>query len=80
MDTDEPTKILGERTMAGILVYLGGPRSGEEYGTVIDMLAEGQFDPQPLITDHVGLDDIVDDGFERLLNADIDQVKIMVEP
>jgi (R,R)-butanediol dehydrogenase/meso-butanediol dehydrogenase/diacetyl reductase len=72
--------VLGERTMTGTLAYLGGPRSDEEYGMVIDMLAEGQLDPEPLITDRIGLDDIVDDGFERLLDADSDQVKIMVEP
>lgn len=72
--------VLGERTLSGTLAYLGGPRSGEEYGMVIDMLADGRLDPEPLITDRIQLEDIVENGFERLLDADSDQVKIMVQP
>jgi (R,R)-butanediol dehydrogenase/meso-butanediol dehydrogenase/diacetyl reductase len=47
---------------------------------VIDMLADGRLDPEPLITDRIQLEDIVENGFERLLDADSDQVKIMVQP
>ena len=47
---------------------------------VIDMLAAGRLDPDPLITDRIALDNIVDRGFERLLDTDSEQVKIMVEP
>ncbi|EJN60228.1 2,3-butanediol dehydrogenase [Halogranum rubrum] len=72
--------VLGERTITGTLAYLGGPRSDEEYGMVIDMLADGTLDPEPLITDRIGLDDIVDDGFESLLDSESDQVKILVKP
>ncbi|PSP75158.1 butanediol dehydrogenase [Halobacteriales archaeon QS_3_64_16] len=72
--------VLGERTVTGTLAYLAGPRSGEEYGMVIDMLAAGRLDPDPLITDRIALEDIVDRGFERLLDASSEQVKIMVEP
>ena len=74
------TIVLGERTVTGTLAYLGGPRSGEEYGMVIDMLADGRLDPDPLITGRIGLDDIVDDGFESLLDPESDQVKILVKP
>ncbi|SFL08895.1 (R,R)-butanediol dehydrogenase / meso-butanediol dehydrogenase / diacetyl reductase [Halogranum rubrum] len=72
--------VLGERTITGTLAYLGGPRADEEYGMVIDMLADGTLDPEPLITDRIGLDDIVDDGFESLLDDQSDQVKILVKP
>lgn len=72
--------VLGERTITGTLAYLGGPRADEEYGMVIDMLADGTLDPKPLITDRIGLDDIVDDGFESLLDTESDQVKILVKP
>jgi (R,R)-butanediol dehydrogenase/meso-butanediol dehydrogenase/diacetyl reductase len=71
--------VLGERTVTGTLAYLGGPRSGEEYGMVIDMLAAGRLDPAPFITDRIGLDDIVG-GFEALTDPDSDQVKILVRP
>jgi len=73
------TLVLGERTLTGTLAYLGGPRSGEEYGMVIDMLADGVLDPDPLITDRIDLADIVD-GFESLLDDESDQVKIFVKP
>lgn len=72
--------VLGERTVTGTLAYLGGPRSKEEYGMVIKMLADGDLDPEPLITDRIGLDNIVDDGFESLLDPESDQVKILVKP
>ncbi|MFC6838206.1 2,3-butanediol dehydrogenase [Halomarina ordinaria] len=74
------TVVLGERTLTGTLAYLGGPRASEEYGMVVDMLADGTLDPDPLVTDRIGLDDIVDDGFESLLDEESDQVKIFVKP
>ena len=74
------TLVLGERTLTGTLAYLGGPRSDEEYGMVIDMLADGMLDPDPLVTDHIGLDGIVNEGFESLLDEESDQVKIFVKP
>jgi (R,R)-butanediol dehydrogenase / meso-butanediol dehydrogenase / diacetyl reductase len=74
------TLVLGERTLTGTLAYLGGPRSNEEYGMVIEMLADGTLDPDPLITDRIDLDDIVDEGFESLLDEESDQVKIFVKP
>ena len=55
-------------------------RSSEEYGMVIDMLADGTLDPDPLVTDRIGLDNIMDGGFEALLDEESDQVKIFVKP
>ncbi|WP_423747487.1 2,3-butanediol dehydrogenase (plasmid) [Haladaptatus sp. SPP-AMP-3] len=74
------TVVLGERTLTGTLAYLGGPRSNEEYGMVIDLLADGTLDPEPLVTDRIELDEIVDEGFESLLDESSDQVKIFVKP
>jgi (R,R)-butanediol dehydrogenase/meso-butanediol dehydrogenase/diacetyl reductase len=76
---DPNALVLGERTVTGTLAYLGGPRSGEEFGMVIEMLAEGTLDPEPLLTDQIGLDG-VEAGFEALLDEESDQVKILVEP
>ncbi len=72
--------VLGERTVTGTIAYVGGPRSHEEFGRVIDLLQTGQLDPEPLITDRIGLDNIVAQGFDRLLDPDDDQVKILVKP
>jgi (R,R)-butanediol dehydrogenase/meso-butanediol dehydrogenase/diacetyl reductase len=72
--------VLGERTITGTLAYLGGPRSGEEYGMVIDMLADGTLDVDPLITARIGLDEIIEGGFESLLDPESNQVKILVDP
>lgn len=72
--------VTGERTVTGTLGYTGGPRSHEEFGTVIDMLDSGQIDPEPLITDRIGLEEIVDQGFNRLTEPENDQVKILVKP
>ncbi|WP_181692309.1 2,3-butanediol dehydrogenase [Natronomonas sp. LN261] len=72
--------VLGERTVTGTLAYLGGPRSEEEYGMVIGMLADGRLDPDPFVTGRIGLDGIVADGFERLIDPESDHVKILVKP
>src|SRR6056297_1015159 len=72
--------VLGERTVTGTLAYFGGPRSTEEYGMVIDMLADGRLDPDPFITGRIGLDEIVDGGFDRLIDPDSDHIKILVKP
>lgn len=72
--------VLGERTVTGTLAYLGGPRADEEYGMVIDMLADGRLDPEPFITGRIGLEEIVDNGFERLIDPESDHVKILVKP
>jgi (R,R)-butanediol dehydrogenase/meso-butanediol dehydrogenase/diacetyl reductase len=47
---------------------------------VIDMLADGRLDPEPFVTGHIGLDAIVEDGFESLLDPESEHVKILVEP
>lgn len=72
--------VLGERTVTGTLAYLGGPRSGEEYGMVIEMLGDGRLDPEPFITGRIGLEGIVEEGFERLIDPESDHVKILVKP
>ncbi len=72
--------VLAERTVVGSLAYVGGPRSREEFGMVIDMIDNGTFKPEALITDRIAMDNIVANGFERLLDPGSDQVKILVKP
>lgn len=80
VETHPNTVVLSERTVRGSIAYTGGPRSGEEFGMVIDLLAKGAIDPEPFITDRIDLENIVEDGFESLLDEESDQVKILVEP
>ena len=80
VNTHPNNLVLGERTVTGTLAYLGGPRAGEEYGMVIDMLADGRLDPEPFITGRIGLEEIVEEGFDRLIDPESDHVKILVKP
>lgn len=44
----------------------------------IKLMGTGQLDPSPVVTDHISLDNIVESGFETLLN-DKSQSKILVK-
>lgn len=71
--------VTGERSLNGTLAYEGGPRSDEEFGPVVRMFASGALDPDSLITSRIPLDDVVEDGFEALLDPDREEVKVLVE-
>lgn len=76
----DPTDlVVAERTISGTNVYSGGPRADYEYGMTLGMLAEGELNVQPLITDQIDLEDI-NDGFEALMTPDSPAVKILVQP
>jgi len=64
--------------MNGTRAYHGGARSRDDYETAIDMLGTGRFDGSELITDRIRLEDVVEKGFDRLLD-DKSSVKIVVE-
>jgi 2-desacetyl-2-hydroxyethyl bacteriochlorophyllide A dehydrogenase len=51
----------------------------EEMHLVVDFLAQGRINTKGIITDIIGLDDIVEKGYERLA-ASSDPVKIVVAP
>ena len=40
------------------------------------MLADGVLNPDPFVTDRIGLNHIVEEGFESILKDESDQVKI----
>ncbi|MEH6995886.1 2,3-butanediol dehydrogenase, partial [Neobacillus drentensis] len=46
---------------------------------VIDMISTGRLDVKQVITKKIGIDDIVDEGFNQLIN-DVKQAKILVRP
>jgi len=63
-----------EKTIIGTFAYVN------EFDTVIEMLADGRLQPDPMITGRIGVKDIVAGGFEELLNNKEQNVKILVSP
>lgn len=72
--------MMAERSIVGSIAYRTGPRAAEyEFATVLEAISEGRLDPEPFVTKRIGLDDVVEDGFEALTEPD-EQVKILVSP
>ncbi|GEL07771.1 2,3-butanediol dehydrogenase [Salisediminibacterium halotolerans] len=65
--------VIQERTMKGIIAYRN------IYPQVMELMTQGYFSGDDMITARIGIDDVVDKGFEALLN-DKSHVKIMVKP
>ncbi|QEM83847.1 2,3-butanediol dehydrogenase [Halomonas binhaiensis] len=65
--------VIKERTLKGIIAYR------HVYPAVMSLMQQGYFQARDLITDRIALDDVVEQGFETLLN-DKSQIKIMVQP
>lgn len=79
VELDPNLLVAGERSLGGTLAYEGGPRSDETFGPVVDMFESGALDPGPLITTRIPLDDVVEDGFEALLDPNREEGKVLVE-
>lgn len=73
--------MMAERDVLGSYGYRAGPsmRRGE-FGTVIRMIQDGRLTIEPMITGRIALEDIVEQGFERLRDPDSGHVKLLVEP
>lgn len=77
----EPNDIVvTERSVIGTAAFEGGPLSDREFGTTIQNFASGKFDPDPMVTSRIDLEDIIGEGFERLLAEDSNEVKVLVRP
>ncbi|MBI5446325.1 MAG: 2,3-butanediol dehydrogenase [Deltaproteobacteria bacterium] len=63
-----------EKKIVGSLAYAG------EFDAAISLLADGRINPEPLITGRIKLDDIVEKGFEELVNRKEENIKILVMP
>jgi (R,R)-butanediol dehydrogenase/meso-butanediol dehydrogenase/diacetyl reductase len=72
--TDFMTVVMNELSIQGS--YCGY----EEYEMVLDYMAQGRFDPEPLVSHEIALDDIVEKGFKVLVQPGTDAVKILVRP
>ena len=51
-----------------------------DFPTALGMLASGRFDAGTLISDHIPLDRLIEDGLEQLLHHSDRHVKILVDP
>lgn len=70
-----------ERTVVGTNCYGFPPQSFRtEFDAIIQSLAAGDIDTGAFITGRIDLKDITEDGFEELLDASTDHVKILVKP
>ena len=63
-----------EKKIMGSLVYNG------EYETTAQYLKDGRMKAEPLITGKIKLEDIIEKGFEELVNNKEKNIKIIVEP
>src|SRR5690606_12011150 len=63
-----------EKQVIGSLAYAG------EFADVIALITDGRMDVTPLITGRIGLDNILEQGFEELANHKDRNVKIIVSP
>ena len=63
-----------EKEVIGSLAYAG------EFADVIALIAQGRLDVEPLITGRIALDNILERGFEELVNNKDQNVKIIVTP
>jgi len=72
--------VMPEQAVVGTAAYEGGPLSGREFGTTLRNFGTGAFNPEPLVTSRIALNDIVEEGFEALLDEGREEVKILVEP
>jgi (R,R)-butanediol dehydrogenase/meso-butanediol dehydrogenase/diacetyl reductase len=52
----------------------------KDFQLAIDLVAEKIIDPEPIVTKIISLDDIVEEGFENLIDPETKDVKILVEP
>ena len=71
--------VTGRQTLSGAFGYEIGPRSDEVFGSVIGMFESEALDPDALISSRIKLENVVEDGFEALLDQERDEVKILVE-
>lgn len=73
--------VLTERTVTGTFCYGFPPRSSRtEFDAVIQLLAAGKIDTESFVTKRIALDDLVEAGYEALLDSETEDVKILVEP
>lgn len=66
--------VLKEIDLRGTIAYKG------DHAAAIRLVQDGKVDLKPFITGRIALDDLVDKGFDTLINHNDTAVKIIVHP
>ncbi len=72
--TDYFNLVFFDKTITGTFGY------SDHFKITLPLLADGRLQAEPLITGRIGLDDLVEKGFEELLTNKENNVKIIVSP
>ena len=59
---------------------LGSLAYANDHPATIDLIASGRVDPYQFIMGRIGLDDIVESGFNELITNKEENVKVLVHP
>ena len=66
--------MLKEIDLRGTIAYMGN------HPDVIRLVQDGKVDLKPFITGKIGLDQLIDEGFDTLIHHNDTAVKILVSP
>ena len=72
--------VSNQRTIGGSTSHQLGPAVHKEYDVILNQLATGQLDADQYVSSRISLEDVVEDGFETLLDDSSDERKILVCP
>ncbi len=75
LELDYLNIVLNQIRIQGVYAYL---RADFEFA--VELVARKLIDPQPIVTKIISLDDIVEEGFNRVLDPETKDIKILVEP
>ena len=73
-DFDMHTLVMKEIDMRGTIAYVNS------HPATIELVESGKIDLSPFITGRIGLEGLVDEGFDTLINRNETAVKILVSP
>jgi (R,R)-butanediol dehydrogenase/meso-butanediol dehydrogenase/diacetyl reductase len=65
--------VLEEREIYGCLAYV------DDFPRAIALVADGRLDAEAFVTKRIALDDIIEEGFQQLLDDPTDQIRIVVD-
>jgi len=73
-EVDMPSLVLKEIDLRGTIGY------ASDHPATIELVRSGKLDLAPFITGRIGLDELVSEGFDQLINNNEKHVKIIVNP
>ncbi|WP_394743119.1 2,3-butanediol dehydrogenase [Natronococcus roseus] len=81
ISTNTEEIVMAERTVTGTFCYGFPPTSFRtEFDAIISSLADGAIDTETFVTGRISLDELIEGGFESLLDPETEHVKILVKP